>query len=274
MLGATVHSVDVNPDFIKLIRLRQERHKLPITSEVSTFEAFDTTETYDAIIFYECLHHSAKPWELISRAYRWLKPGGKILFAGEPVNDQWLNWGLRLDAQSVYCIRKFGWFESGWSKAFISQCFWRGGFAAQIDFFPNRDVGYVCIAKRLDPSITISAKEMRSFVTENSQEWHESGKYLVSTGDSTFDFVRPFFAREVYFEVSNFRGALVPVEIFVSGRSVFASILAPGTWTIKCPLESEDVRLRFVSEPWVPAIELGSPDTRSVSLFFSGARFV
>jgi len=273
MLGATVHSVDVNPDFVELIRRRQARHRLPITSEVSTFEDFDTTETYDAIIFYECLHHAAKPWELFSKARRWLKDGGKILFAGEPVNDLWSNWGLRLDAQSVYCIRKFGWFESGWSKAFITRCFWRNGFSAAVDFYPNREVGYVCVAKKLDPTVAINAREMQVFLEESGEEWHDSGAYLVSTGDSTFDIPRALGAKEVFLEISNFRGALVPLKVYLDDQVVYDSSLAPGTWTIKFPLRENDTRLRFVSEPWVPAAELGSGDTRSVSLFFSSARF-
>jgi len=57
-----------------------------------------------------------------------LKPNGKITFAGEPINSWWKSWGMRLDFLSVYCIRKFGWFENGWTKEFISECFNRVGF--------------------------------------------------------------------------------------------------------------------------------------------------
>ncbi len=136
--GASVTAVDINPLFVELVRRRAERLGLPIEAVRSGFDTFDSERCFDLLMFYECLHHSVKPWETLAHLGRFLKPDGKIIFAGEPVNENWWkHWGLRLDAASVYCLRKFGWWESGWSAEFIARCFDRAGFALTI----HRDIG-------------------------------------------------------------------------------------------------------------------------------------
>ncbi len=126
--GGNVHAVDINPLFVELISKRVERHGLPITATVGDFDAIPSSANYDLIFFYECLHHALRPWETLRKASKHLAPGGKIMWAGEPVNEIWWPaWGLRLDVESLYVMRKFGWFESGWSLQFISACFNRAG---------------------------------------------------------------------------------------------------------------------------------------------------
>lgn len=128
--GASVTAIDINPLFVELVRTRATRLKLPIEVVHSNFDDYESDRPFDLLFFYECLHHALKPWETLARLGRFVKPDGKIVFAGEPVNTVWWkDWGLRLDAPSVYCARKFGWWESGWSMEFISRCFDRAGFA-------------------------------------------------------------------------------------------------------------------------------------------------
>jgi 2-polyprenyl-3-methyl-5-hydroxy-6-metoxy-1,4-benzoquinol methylase len=131
--GATVTSIDINPRFVELVRRRSERLSLPIEAVHSEFDRFDCSQQFDLLLFYECLHHSLKPWETLAHLGKFVKPDGKILFAGEPGNwPVWRHWGLRLDGLSVYCIRKFGWWESGWTTEFITRCFARAGFALNV----------------------------------------------------------------------------------------------------------------------------------------------
>ncbi|MCZ8187085.1 MAG: class I SAM-dependent methyltransferase [Beijerinckiaceae bacterium] len=127
-LGASVKAVDINPAFVDLINRRARRSGLPIFAELSTFDTLTEDPKYDAILFYESLHHAVKVWETLARAKTMLTPGGKIIIAGEPITDyHWKHWGVRTDSLSVYCIRKFGWFETGWSAAFLKQAFDRAG---------------------------------------------------------------------------------------------------------------------------------------------------
>lgn len=59
--------------------------------------------------------------------------------------------GLRLDALSVYCIHKFGWFESGWSLGFLKRMIVDAGFWPVV--FEGKGLGAagVFVARRLGP---------------------------------------------------------------------------------------------------------------------------
>jgi hypothetical protein len=100
---------------------------------LSSFDQFDSDENYDAIFFYECLHHSVRPWHLLQRLKNNLNANGKIVLSGEPINEVWWkHWGIRLDPLSLYCIRKYGWFESGFSMGFLHLIFDRIGLMVEI----------------------------------------------------------------------------------------------------------------------------------------------
>ena len=131
--GAEIDAVDINPEFVRLVNLRAEHHRNSVKARVGTFDDCALNGPYDLVLFYECLHHAIRPWDTIARIKPALAPGGKIAIAGEPINAIWWNhWGLRLDYLSVYCIRKYGWFESGWSEQFIRRCFTEAGLAVEL----------------------------------------------------------------------------------------------------------------------------------------------
>ena len=49
-----------------------------------------------------------------------LKPGGKVLFAAEPIDETLpMPWGLRLDGGSVWSTRCFGWLELGFTETYL-----------------------------------------------------------------------------------------------------------------------------------------------------------
>ncbi|MFK7836439.1 MAG: class I SAM-dependent methyltransferase [Sulfitobacter sp.] len=122
--GSSVTAVDINPDFVKLVQTRADRLGNGIEARQSNFDDLVLPPEYDGVFFYECLHHAVKPWETLAQVAEFIKPDGKVFFAGEPINDLfWKSWGLRLDASAVYCIRKHGWFESGWSASFLHEMF-------------------------------------------------------------------------------------------------------------------------------------------------------
>lgn len=127
--GCSVTAVDINASFTELVARRADERGYDVTTVRSSFDDFASDEQFDLVFFYECLHHAIRPWTVLERLATNVAPGGKIAFAGEPIQTQhWPHWGLRLDPQSVYCIRKYGWFENGWSSAFLAACFQRAGF--------------------------------------------------------------------------------------------------------------------------------------------------
>ena len=128
-LGCKVHSVDIDPELGRLASIRAGYKKLNIHRYTQNFENLDNiTSDFDAAFFFQSLHHSLKPWELIHEVKKKLNSDrAPIAFTGEPINNFWKNWGLRLDIESAYVARKFGWFESGWSGEFLEQCFRKNG---------------------------------------------------------------------------------------------------------------------------------------------------
>ncbi|KQV83968.1 class I SAM-dependent methyltransferase [Rhizobium sp. Root1220] len=148
--GGSVTSVDINPLFVDLVTERAKRLNLPIDARQGNFDHFEIGKKFDVAFFYECLHHALRPWIVIENAGRHLKDGGKIVFSGEPIYGYWRNWGLRLDAVSVYCIRKFGWFESGWSREFIVSAFTKAGFKLELVPHVGLENGPVGIAHRIN----------------------------------------------------------------------------------------------------------------------------
>ncbi len=127
--GCSVTAVDINPDFTDLVARRAGIRGYNVEAVCSTFDDFESSDEFDLVFFYECLHHAIAPWEVLQRLAGNVAAGGKFAFAGEPIQgDYWPQWGLRLDPWSVYSIRKHGWFESGWTADFLERCFDRVGF--------------------------------------------------------------------------------------------------------------------------------------------------
>ncbi len=84
-LGCIVDAVDINPKFVELIQRRQKHHRLPVSASAGTFDDFSIAVLYDAVLFYECLHHALRPWKVVERCAQVLKPNGVLMFAGEPI---------------------------------------------------------------------------------------------------------------------------------------------------------------------------------------------
>jgi len=152
--GGKVDAIDINPKQIDLINTRAERLSLPITAKVGNFDKIEADRKYDLIFFYESLHHAARPWLLIDDISKLLRPNGKIAFAGEPINSWWWpNWGLRLDLEALYMMRKYGWLESGWSEQFIRNCFEKANLKLSLypDIGLNRGAIGIATSKNIDP---------------------------------------------------------------------------------------------------------------------------
>lgn len=128
--GCTVHAVDIDPKLGELSDRRAAQRGLDVERHVLSYDDLSAIENYayDAAFFFQSFHHCLKPWDLIQTLKSKLVDGGVIAFTGEPIYGLWRNWGLRLDQESLYVARKFGWFESGWTHDFLRKCFERNGF--------------------------------------------------------------------------------------------------------------------------------------------------
>jgi SAM-dependent methyltransferase len=130
-LGHRLVGVDVNPDFIETATRRSQRLGLGIDYRLGTFACLPVApdERFDIIFTSAAFHHGRTPLLALQGMVRQLVPGGQVILASEPFIEpaMWPAWGLRADALSVYCIAKFGWWEAGWTRAFMGELFSRVG---------------------------------------------------------------------------------------------------------------------------------------------------
>lgn len=122
-LGHRVTAVDVEPRFCDLIRGRAGRAGLDIEVVTADFSWVASVEDrYDVIVFFECFHHAADHLALLRSLHSALLPSGRIILGAEPIlTDFPVPWGLRMDGQSLWSIRKFGWMELGFNDAYFER---------------------------------------------------------------------------------------------------------------------------------------------------------
>ena len=122
-LGHQVTAVDVEARYCELIRRRAGCLGLTVETINADFSwASTVTEPFDAIIFFECFHHAADHRTALRNLHTALKPGGCVYMGAEPiVTDFPIPWGLRMDGQSLWSIRKFGWMELGFRDDYFHQ---------------------------------------------------------------------------------------------------------------------------------------------------------
>ena len=151
--SCSVDAVDIDPALSELARMRAGHRGLAITRHTANFDDLSAVpDGFDAAFFFQSLHHCLRPWELIARLQGKLKRGGIIAFTGEPIQTTWWkHWGLRLDHESLYVARAYGWFESGWSLQFITECFRRNGMQLTL-FTGGHGGGQIGIATATEPT--------------------------------------------------------------------------------------------------------------------------
>jgi SAM-dependent methyltransferase len=268
-IGLDVHAIDINPDFVSLVRKRSDRLGLEIQADVCAFDNFKEKACYDVILFYECLHHAIKPWELISALSRRLGDEGAIVACGEPINAYWWpHWGLRLDPMSVYCIHKHGWFESGWSLPFITRCFDEALLNTTVVHDPDPDVGSFIVGrngKTLDATWLVRNCLISGAAVD--------GGYLVATGKMQLALKLTPSAKSCTLIVQNFRAKSVLTSLQVGERRPLPLEIIPGENRITLGRWNADEPVVFTSETWVPAEEIGNQDKRSLAFQVSGIEF-
>lgn len=149
-MGYWVTAVDIESRFIDLINERSKRKQLDIEAIVGDFQMIQTTERqWDAVLFFECFHHCADHQTLIKNLNRVVAPGGKAIFAAEPItNDFPIPWGFRLDGESLWAIRKNGWCELGFQETYFRDLMKMNGWEIKKQECTETPWGTIFIATR------------------------------------------------------------------------------------------------------------------------------
>jgi len=138
-MGFRACGVDVDAVALEGIRLQAEKMSIVVQTERALFGEGFSGERFDTILFYEAFHHALDFQTLLLRLHDRLKPGGHVILCGEPIVQENFPgipypWGPRLDALSVFCMRRFGWMELGFTHSFFTEAARRAGW--QVEMFP------------------------------------------------------------------------------------------------------------------------------------------
>lgn len=156
LLGCSVTAVDVYQPNLDLIAARAARLNLAVELHCADMLEFQCDQGFDAIVFFECFHHCSDHMRMLRRLHGLLKPGGMVVFAGEPItreeNDEVpYPWGFRMDGLTLWTIRRNGWFELGFTEPYFREALRRTGWTAEFNW--SRDVAHcvTVLAKPGDP---------------------------------------------------------------------------------------------------------------------------
>lgn len=123
-MGYRACGVDIDAVALESIRAQAAHLDLPVEVERSEFGGGFDSQSFDTILFYEAFHHAFDFEDLLVHLHDRLKPGGRVVLCGEPVVGHASGgvpypWGPRLDALSVFCMRRFGWMELGFTHRYL-----------------------------------------------------------------------------------------------------------------------------------------------------------
>ena len=131
-MGYDLTCVDVNPQFVELMSRLTKNLPNKVECILSEMNDLELNSDYDAVLFMESFHHSARHRKTIETIKKFLKPDGSIFFAAEPIVEKECEilpypWGPRLDGESIRSIRKYGWIEIGFTKPYFDEMLRRQG---------------------------------------------------------------------------------------------------------------------------------------------------
>ena len=128
--GYDITAVDINAEALQVVDRLAETRGLSLTTFNGEFGSVpDEGRTFDIVVFYEAFHHCLDFPDLLITLAKRLKPHGAIIFAGEPIYEDFPKpWGLRMDGHAVQAIRKLGWLELGFNERFFCDIVTGAGF--------------------------------------------------------------------------------------------------------------------------------------------------
>ena len=141
-LGLRTYAVDIDAASLQLVRTQATAMQLDVRTEQAAFGGGFGNETFDRIIFFEAFHHAINFGPLLSRLRQRLNPGGLLILCGEPIVGAFVPavpypWGPRLDGLSIFCIRRYGWMELGFTEPFLIEALNRNGWLVDITPLPG-----------------------------------------------------------------------------------------------------------------------------------------
>lgn len=151
-MGYEVTVVDIEQRYLDILQGRSVGFEGKIKTICSDFsEINNLTEKYDAILFKECFHHCDNHLNLVSKFSDRLKESGIIVFAGEPIYEDFpVPWGMQFDGESIWATRNFKWLEMGFNEKYFIDMMGESGWRLEKNIYPFVERGTFFIAKRAE----------------------------------------------------------------------------------------------------------------------------
>lgn len=138
--GFDVTAVDISSSYVDLIKRRARHEGIRINTVVSDMIDVEPTEPFDAAVFCEAFHHCDDHIALLDRLDKILKRTSTIYFLGEPVTLFPMPWGVRLDGESIWAARRYGWLELGFDSRYFRSMLERRGWT--LNRLRNKSAGH------------------------------------------------------------------------------------------------------------------------------------
>jgi SAM-dependent methyltransferase len=133
-LGVNVDTVDVSAAFCQWVQQQADFFQVQLTPHIGRFGINPRPgQRYKLVWFYESFHHCLDWQNLLKALPGLLEKDGRVLLCGEPIVEREYAavpypWGLRLHTDVVATIRRWRWFELGFSEDFLYEIFTHHGF--------------------------------------------------------------------------------------------------------------------------------------------------
>lgn len=271
-LGISVDTVDISRTFCEFVKSQAEFFQVPLTPFEGRFGWNPRgEEQYNLIFFYEAFHHCAEFRSVIQDVKHHLAPGGRILLVGEPIlagTNRYVPypWGLRLDAEPIAQVRRYGWLELGFTEEYILRLFTDAGFVARrIDCEPSvHGTGYVF--QRRGEKLLLSEQWFPDDIDAGWNNPEDHGRWTKSQARMLLDTTDSFRSLEI--DAQNHHPVRQTVE-FRYGDSVVREIFRTGerkTVVIKATRKAPELSIRTRAHVPAERIIFRSPDTRSLGI--------
>lgn len=266
-MGCDVHIIDIERRYLDIVERQAAEVGVSIKTKQGVFGDDFGGIKFDHILFYEAFHHALDHQKVLKKIRGLLKPGGKVIFAGEPIIDPdgaWVAtvpypWGPRMDGLSVAAMRHYGWCELGFQRGYFIEALMRAGYLVTFHPCKTTNRGDCYVATVNDGQLDLSLP----YVLGNWQGkngWHEAesgGRW--TTGPA----VIPLPAgKSLKITAANY----LPIGRVVtfSGRKI---AFAPGeTQELIAPHDGECLQIE-VEPVKINSVIPGSRDDRAVGIY-------
>lgn len=149
-MGYETTVIDIEHRYLDIVNGRTKNFETPIKTICGDFFSIEQlNEKYDALLFKECFHHCSDHQKLISLFEDRLTELGIIVFAGEPIYEDFpVPWGVQFDGESVWASRNFKWLELGFKENYFRETMAHYGWVVRKYSFPIVERGTIFIASR------------------------------------------------------------------------------------------------------------------------------